>query len=72
MLGRASASIVGLDVYADLIGDGLDAVDHRLDEGVAARDAECLPTGTTRGQLRTSGNERALLSSLTDPRPSVA
>ncbi|GAB1644678.1 hypothetical protein KRMM14A1259_51010 [Krasilnikovia sp. MM14-A1259] len=45
MLGHASASMT-LDVYAGLFGDDLDAVAIRLDEAVAARDADHLRTGT--------------------------
>ena len=41
MLGHASASMT-LDVYAALFGDDLDAVATRLDEAVAARDADYL------------------------------
>ncbi|MEV0810272.1 hypothetical protein [Micromonospora sp. NPDC050200] len=43
MLGHASASMT-LDVYAGLFGDDLDAVANRLDEAVAARDADHLRT----------------------------
>ncbi|MBM7492104.1 hypothetical protein JOD64_003326 [Micromonospora luteifusca] len=40
MLGHPSASMT-LDVYAGLFGDDLDeAVANRLDEAVAARDAD--------------------------------
>lgn len=43
MLGHASASMT-LDVYAGLFGDDLDAVAHRLDQAVAARNADYLRT----------------------------
>jgi integrase len=45
MLGHASASMT-LDVYADLFGDDLDAVAHRLDEAFAARDKDYSRTVT--------------------------
>jgi integrase len=48
MLGHASASMT-LDVYAGLFSDDLDAVARRLDEAVAARDADYLRTGATAG-----------------------
>jgi hypothetical protein len=35
-----------LDVYAGLFGDDLDAVAHRLDEAVAARDEDYSRTAT--------------------------
>ena len=48
MLGHASAAMT-LDLYAGLFGDDPDAVATRLDEAVAARDADYLRTGTTGG-----------------------
>ncbi|MCG5437218.1 tyrosine-type recombinase/integrase [Micromonospora foliorum] len=48
ILGHASASMT-LDVYAGLFGDDLDAVANRLDEPVAARNADYLRTGTAGG-----------------------
>ena len=62
MLGHASASMT-LDVYAGLFGDDLDAVANRLDEAVAARDADYLRTGTAggrRGRPRETAKPRPL------------
>jgi integrase len=50
MLGHASASMT-LDVYAGLFGDDLDAVATRLDEAVAARDADYLRTGSAGSEV---------------------
>jgi integrase len=58
MLGHASASMT-LDVYAGLFGDDLDAVATRLDEAVAARDADYLRTGTTDGTVIDLGKRRS-------------
>ncbi|MEH0827544.1 MULTISPECIES: hypothetical protein, partial [unclassified Micromonospora] len=51
--GRAGAARFAgrLDVYAGLFGDDLDAVAKRLDEAVAARDADYLRTGTAVGEV---------------------
>ncbi|WP_435204297.1 hypothetical protein [Micromonospora sp. bgisy143] len=48
-----------LDVYAGLFGDDLDAVANRLDEAVAARDADYLRTGTAGGALVDHGKRRS-------------
>ena len=58
MLGHASASMT-LDVYAGLFGDDLDAVANRLDEAVAARDADYLRTGTAGGAVVDLGKRRS-------------
>ncbi|WBB65380.1 site-specific integrase [Micromonospora sp. WMMD812] len=58
MLGHASASMT-LDVYAGLFGDDLDAVANRLDEAVAARDADYLRTGTVGGEVVDLGKRRS-------------
>ncbi|MFJ6149960.1 tyrosine-type recombinase/integrase [Micromonospora profundi] len=58
MLGHASASMT-LDVYAGLFGDDLDAVANRLDEAVAARDADYLRTGTVGGGVVDLGKRRS-------------
>ncbi len=58
MLGHASASMT-LDVYAGLFGDDLDAVANRLDEAVAARDADYLRTGTAGGEVVDLGKRRS-------------
>ncbi|MGC5286154.1 hypothetical protein [Micromonospora sp. DT231] len=58
MLGHASASMT-LDVHAGLFGDDLDAVANRLDEAVAARDADCLRTGTSGGAVVDLGKRRS-------------
>lgn len=58
MLGHASASMT-LDVYAGLFGDDLDAVANRLDEAVAARDADYLRTGTVGGAVADLGKRRS-------------
>ncbi|WP_207786247.1 tyrosine-type recombinase/integrase [Micromonospora globispora] len=58
MLGHASASMT-LDVYAGLFGDDLDAVANRLDEAVAARDADYLRTGTAGGEVLDLGKRRS-------------
>jgi hypothetical protein len=58
MLGHASASMT-LDVYAGLFGDDLDAVATRLDEAVAARDADYLRTGTADGTVIDLGKRRS-------------
>ncbi|MGW4152648.1 hypothetical protein ACWEDF_05785 [Micromonospora chersina] len=58
MLGHASASMT-LDVYAGLFGDDLDAVANRLDEAVAARDADYLLTARPAARLSTLRNGRS-------------
>lgn len=58
MLGHASASMT-LDVYAGLFGDDLDAVANRLDEAVAAQDADYLRTGTASGGVVDLGKRRS-------------
>ncbi len=50
MPGHASASMT-LDVYAGLFGDDLDAVAHRLDEAVAARDKDYPRTAAAGGAV---------------------
>jgi hypothetical protein len=46
-------------VYAGLLGEDLDAVANRLDEAVAARDADDLRTGTAGGEVATLGKGEA-------------
>jgi integrase len=58
MLGHASAAMT-LDVYAGLFGDDLDAVATRLDEAVAARDADYLRTGTVSGAVIDLGRRQS-------------
>ncbi|MDO3683441.1 hypothetical protein [Micromonospora sp. C28ISP2-4] len=58
MLGHASASMT-LDVYAGPFGDDLDAVANRLDEAVAARDADHLRTGAAGGGVVDLGKRRS-------------
>jgi hypothetical protein len=58
MLGHASASMT-LDVYAGLFGDDLDAVAHRLDQAVAARDEDYLRTRATGGSIFDLGKRRS-------------
>jgi hypothetical protein len=57
-LGHASAAMT-LDVYAGLFGDDLDAVATRLDEAVAARDADYLRTGTVSGAVIDLGRRQS-------------
>ncbi|SCL57462.1 hypothetical protein GA0070606_2772 [Micromonospora citrea] len=47
-----------LNVHAGLFGDDLDAVANRLDEAVAARDADHLRTGTVSGDVIDLGKRR--------------
>jgi hypothetical protein len=58
MLGHASASMT-LDVYAGLFGDDLDAVAHRLDQAVAARDEDYLGLEPPSAAWSTFGNGEA-------------
>ncbi|GAB3817542.1 hypothetical protein [Micromonospora zhanjiangensis] len=58
MLEHTSASM-RLDVYAGLIGDDLDAVATRLDEAVAARDADYCGPGWSVALLLISENDEA-------------
>ena len=58
MLGHASASMT-LDVYAGLFGDDLDAVAHRLDQAVAARDKHDLGAGTADAAAIDLGKRRS-------------
>lgn len=58
MLGHASASMT-LDVYAGLFGDDLDAVAHRLDQAVAARDADYLRTASVTSGVVDLGKRRS-------------
>jgi integrase len=58
MLGHASASMT-LDVYAGLFGDDLDAVADRLDEAVAAQDADSLRTAAAGGEVIDLGKRRS-------------
>jgi integrase len=58
MLGHASASMT-LDVYAGLFGDDPDLVASRLDEAVAARNADYPRTATTGGTVVDLGTRRS-------------
>ena len=58
MLGHASASMT-LDVYAGLFGDDLDAVAHRLDQAVAARDEDYLRTRAAGAGIVDLGKRRS-------------
>jgi integrase len=57
MPGHASASMTP-DVYAGLFGDDLDAVAYRLDEAVAARDADYSRTVTADAGVIDLGKRR--------------
>ncbi|WP_405428060.1 hypothetical protein [Micromonospora sp. NBC_00617] len=46
-------------MYAGLFGDDLNAVTNRLDEAVAARDADYLRTGTVGGPVVDLGKRRS-------------
>ncbi|MGN9807612.1 hypothetical protein [Micromonospora sp. L32] len=59
MAGRRGPLAGRLDVYAGLFGDDLDAVANRLDEAVAARDADYLQTGTAIGDVIDLGKRRS-------------
>ncbi|MDZ5445355.1 tyrosine-type recombinase/integrase [Micromonospora sp. 4G57] len=58
MLGHASASMT-LDVYAGPFGDDLDAVAHRLDQAVAARDEDYFRTRAADGSVIDLGKRRS-------------
>ena len=57
-IGHASAAMT-LDVYAGLFSDALDAVATRLDEAVAARDADYLRTGRAAAAVIDLGTRRS-------------